>query len=73
MLLISVSKSEMKLARSFTFTFRYIGDILSLNNYIFGDFIEVEIKDTTDTDTSASYLDLHFEVDVVATVKLLKG
>ena len=35
----------------------------------FGDFvnriyhIEVGIKDTTDTDRSASYLDLHFEID----------
>ena len=25
--------------------------------------IELEIKDTTDTDTSASYLDLHLEID----------
>jgi hypothetical protein len=58
-----LQKNEKKLARSFNFTFRYIGDILSLNNYMFGDFIEVEIKDTTDTVTSASYLDLHFEVD----------
>ena len=56
-------KIEKKLARSFNFTFRYIGDILSLNNYMFGDFIEVEIKDTTDTVTSASYLDLHLEID----------
>jgi hypothetical protein len=35
----------------------------------FGDFvdriypIELEIKDTTDTDRSASYLDLYFEID----------
>jgi hypothetical protein len=41
----------------------------SLNNSRFGDFadriypIELEIKDTTDTDTSASYLDLHLEID----------
>jgi hypothetical protein len=26
-------------------------------------FIELEIKDTTDTDRSASYLDLHLEID----------
>ena len=44
--------------------FRYINDVLSLNNSRFGDFvgriypIELEIKDTTDTDRSASYLDL---------------
>ena len=33
---------------------------------IFGDRIypiELEIKDTTDTDGSASYLDLHIEID----------
>jgi hypothetical protein len=36
---------------------------------LFGDFvdriypIELEIKDTTDTDRSASYLDLHLEID----------
>jgi hypothetical protein len=46
--------------------FRYIDDVLSLNNSRFGDFvdriylIELEIKDT---DRSASYLDLHLEVD----------
>jgi hypothetical protein len=38
-------------------------------NSRFGDFvdriypIELEIKDTTDTDRSASYLDLHLEID----------
>jgi hypothetical protein len=42
---------------------------LILNNSRFGDFvdriypIELEIKDTTDTDTSASYLDLHLTID----------
>jgi hypothetical protein len=59
----------MKLARSFYFTFRYIADVLSLNNSRFGDFvdriypIDLEIKDTTDTDRSASYLDLHLVMD----------
>jgi hypothetical protein len=48
--------------------FRYIDDVLSLNNSRFGDFvdriypIELEIKDTTNTDRSASYLDLHIEI-----------
>jgi hypothetical protein len=64
-----LKKNEKKLARSFNFTFRYIEDVLSLNNSRFGDFvdriypIEHEIKDTTDTDTSASWLDLHLEID----------
>ena len=62
-----LKKNENKLARSFSFTFRYIDDVLSLNNSRFGDFvdriypIELEIKDTIDIDRSASYLDLHLE------------
>ena len=64
-----LQKNEKKLARSFNFTFRYIDDVLTLNDARFGDFldriypIELEIKDTTDTDRSASYLDLHLEID----------
>jgi hypothetical protein len=64
-----LKKNEKKLARSFNSTFRYVDDVLSLNNTRFGDFvdrmypIELEIKDTTDTDRSASYLDLHLEID----------
>ena len=64
-----LKKNEKKLARSFNFTFRYIDDVLSLNNSRFGDFvdriypIELEIKNTTDTDRSASYLDLHIDID----------
>jgi hypothetical protein len=63
-----LKKNEKKIARSFNFTFRYIDDVLSLYNSRFGDFvdhiypIELEIKDTTDTDRSASYLDLHLEI-----------
>ena len=64
-----LKKNEKKLARSFNFTFRYIDDVLSLNNSRFGDFvdhlypIELEIKDTTDTDRSASCVVLHLEID----------
>ena len=64
-----LKKNEKKLARSFIFTFRYLDDVLSLHNSRFGDFIdriypiELEIQDTTYTDTSASYLDLHVEID----------
>ena len=35
-----LKKNEKKLARSFNFTFRYINDVLSLNNYRFGDFVD---------------------------------
>ena len=55
-------KIETKLARSVNFTLRYIADVLSLNNYRFGDFfdpIELDIKDTTNTVRSDSYLELH--------------
>jgi hypothetical protein len=33
-------KNEKKLARSFNFTFRYIVDVLSLNNSKFSDFVD---------------------------------
>ena len=36
---------------------------LSLNKSRFGDFVELEIKDTTDTDTSASYIGLRLAID----------
>ena len=54
-------------SRPFNFTFRYIEDVLSLNNTKFGDFIdriypiELEIKDTIDAARSASYLDPRYE------------
>ncbi|XP_071145344.1 uncharacterized protein [Mytilus edulis] len=62
-------KKEEKLAISFNSTFRYIDDVLSLNNSKVGDYVEriypigIQIKDTTDTVKSASYLDLHLETD----------
>ena len=58
-----------KLASSFNFTYRYIDDVLSLNNPKFSDYLhqiypdELEIKDTTDSRKSASYLDIHLEMD----------
>ena len=64
-----LQKNEKKLARSFNFTFRYIDDAFSLNNSKLGDFadriysIELEIKVTTDTAMSVSYIDLHLEID----------
>jgi hypothetical protein len=64
-----LKKSKKKLAWSLNFTFRYIDDVISLNDSKFGDFvdriypIELQIKDTTDTYRSASYLDLHLQID----------
>jgi hypothetical protein len=55
-----LKKNEKTLARSINFAFRYIDDVLSLNNSRFCDFvdriyrIELEIKDTTDSDTDRS-------------------
>jgi hypothetical protein len=49
---------------SVNFSFRYIDDVLSLNNLQFKDYLhqiypsELEIKETTDTPALASYLDL---------------
>ena len=64
-----IKKNEKHLARSFNLSFRYIDDVLSLNNPRFGDYLdhiypkELEIKDTTDSARSASYLDLLLEID----------
>ena len=59
-----IKSGKRHLAKSFCFTFRYIDDVLSINNPTFGDYIniiypeELEIRDTTDADHHASYLDL---------------
>jgi len=64
-----LKKNGKKLSQSFNVPFRYIDDVLSINNSRVGDFvdrihpIELEIMDTTDTDKSASYLDLNLEID----------
>jgi hypothetical protein len=56
-------------ARTFHFTYRYIDDVLSINNSRFAEFLpliypsELEIKETTDTASSASFLDLYLEFD----------
>ena len=58
-----------KLTQSFNFTFHHLDHLLSLNNCKFGNFIdriypiELTIMDITDTITSTSYIDLHFEID----------
>ena len=57
------------LTETLNLTFRYIDDVLSLDNSRFADFIdriypiELEIKDTTDTARSSSYLDLLLEIN----------
>ena len=64
-----IKSGKRQLAKSFNFTFRYIDDVLSLNNSKFSDYIndiypeELDIKETTDNSTSSSFLDLLLEFD----------
>ena len=57
------------LAQTFNSSFRYIDDVLSLKNIWFGDYLHciypigLDVKDNTDTEKSACYLDLHLEID----------
>ena len=54
---------------SFNLTFRYIDDVLSLNNAKFSDYLdsiyppELEIKDTSDSPTFVNFLDLHLKIN----------
>jgi hypothetical protein len=48
---------------TFNSSFRYIDDVLLLNNSRFDDYLHlIYQKDTTDNDRSASYLDLDLEI-----------
>ena len=55
------AEKRKKVGSNFGFNFRYIDDILSLNNYKSADYvnqknpIELEINDTTETEMSALY------------------
>ena len=59
-----LSTGKKHLASQFNLTYRYIDDVLSINNPEFENYlgqmypVELEIKDTTESTTSASYLDL---------------
>ena len=61
-------------ARAFNFTYRYIDDVLSINNSRFAEFLpliyppELEVKETTDTASSASFLDLYLEFDDIGQI-----
>ena len=56
--------NQLHLAKRFNFSMRYIDDLLSLDNKHFAKFVdeiypdELELKETTESQTSASYLDL---------------
>ena len=55
-------------ARAFNFTYRYIDDVLFINNSRFAEFLpliyppELEVKETTDTASSVSFLDLYLQI-----------
>jgi hypothetical protein len=66
---IELKNQKFYEARAFNFTYRYIDDVLSINNSRFAEFLpliyppELEVKETTDTSSSASFLDLYLELD----------
>ena len=59
-----LSAGKKRLASQFNFKYRYIDDVLYINNPDFQNYLgqmfptELEIKDTTESNTSASYLEL---------------
>ena len=59
-----LSTGRKQLASRFNFTYRYIDDVLSINVPEFENHLgqmypaELQMKDTTESNTSASYLDL---------------
>jgi hypothetical protein len=52
-----VKDKKIHEARAFNFTYRYIDDVLSINNSIFAEYLpliypqELEVKETTDTES----------------------
>jgi hypothetical protein len=68
--------NNKKLAMSFNHTFRYIDDVLSINNHNVHNYVhliyqdELEIKDTTESDKSASYLDILLNIDSNGTLTI---
>ena len=57
------------LAQQFNFTYRYIDDVLSMKNTKFAEYLEIiysrdfEIKETTETAASFSYLDCYLYIN----------
>ena len=60
----SLTKKQLHLARMFNHTYRYIDDLLSVNNPKFADYVKqiyppfLELKNATDAEDRTSYLDL---------------
>ena len=66
--MIKKIKVDISVALSFNKTFRYIDDLLSMNNNDFADYVneiyppELELKNTTVSPTGTSYLDTTLDV-----------
>ena len=66
---ILLSTGKKRLSSQFNFTYRYIDDVLSINNQYFENYLdqmypaELEIKDTTESNTYAAYLDLLLSIE----------
>ena len=64
-----VKDKRIHAARAFNVTYRYIDDVLSINKSRFAECLpliyppELKVKETTDTASSASFLDLYLEFD----------
>ena len=64
-----VKDKKIHEARAFNFTYRYLDDVLSINNSRFVEFLpliyppELEVKETTDATSLASFFDLYLEFD----------
>jgi hypothetical protein len=74
-----VKDKKIHEARAFNFSYRYIDDVLSINNSRFAEFLpliyppELEVKETTDTASSASCRDgIYFDKILVSEYKLFK-
>ena len=72
-----VKDKKIHEARAFNFTYRYIDDVLSINNFRFAEFLpliyppELEVKETTDTASSASFLDLYLTTVINSVLKFM--
>jgi hypothetical protein len=64
-----LKNKERKLSQTFNSSFHYIEDVLSLNSSRFGNYLhliypnKLEVKDTADTQRSASYHGIYIEID----------
>ena len=58
-----VKDKKIHEARAFKFTYRYIDDVLSINNSRFAEFLPLIYPPETTSASSASFLDLYLEFD----------